>query len=112
MMQYPLKKGKKMRVKPIGFSVLVKPDDVDEYSDAGVFLGSNKKEEAVVVEGTVLAVAEGAWSDKPEGSYPKVGDRVVFAKYAGAEVTIDREKGTKAKLMVDEEIKAIIVEDN
>lgn len=100
-----------MRIKPIGFSVIVKPDEVDEYSDGGIYTGTSAKEEAVVVEGVLLAKAEGAWSDKPEGSYPQVGDRVFYAKYAGTEVVINAETGEKARLMVDEEIKAIVTED-
>lgn len=97
-----------MRIKPIGFSVVVKPDEVDELSDGGIYLGDTNREKTVVVEGTLIAVADGAWSDKPEGSYPKVGNRVIFKKYAGAEVTFDKETGEKARLMVDEEITAIV----
>ena len=97
-----------MRIRPIGFSVIVKPDDVEEATDWGFSLNPNDREKAVITEGTVLAIAEGAWSDKPEGSYPKVGDRVVIAKYAGSDVIIDKETGETAKLLVDEDLKAII----
>lgn len=99
-----------MRVKPIGFSVVVKPDEVEEVSAGGIILNPNDREKLVIVEGTVLAIAEGAWSDKPEGSYPKEGDKVVFAKYAGSEIIIDKTTDEKARLMIDEDIKAIIVE--
>lgn len=99
------------RIKPIGFSILVKPDDVEEISDGGIYLGDVSKEQTVITEGTLLAIAEGAWSDKPDGSYPKVGDKVIFAKYAGSEVTINKDTGEKARLMVDEEVKAVVVGD-
>lgn len=101
-----------MKVKPIGFSVLVKPDDVEELSKGGIILRPDDREKLVITTGIILAIAEGAWSDKPEGSYPQVGDKVVFAKYAGSEIVIDEETGTKARLMVDEDIKAIIQEES
>lgn len=100
-----------MRIKPIGFSIVVKPDDVEETTDWGFHLNPDDREKTVITEGVVLAIAEGAWSDKPEGSYPVVGDKVVFAKYAGSEIILDKETGEKARLMIDEDIKAIIVGD-
>ena len=105
-----------LRIKPIGFSILVQPDDVEDtvkLADGVDFLLSpDDREKTVITEGTILAIADGAWSDKPEGSYPKVGDRVIFAKYAGSEVTINKEAGLKARLMIDEDIKAVILEEN
>jgi chaperonin GroES len=98
----------KMRIRPIGFSVLVRPDEVEEVSKGGIILNPNDREQAVITEGVILAVAEGAWSDKPGGSYPKEGNRVIFAKYAGSDVLINESTGEKAKLLVDEDIKAII----
>lgn len=99
-----------MRIKPIGFSIVVKPDDVEETSKGGIILNPDKREQQIITEGVVLAIAEGAWSDKPEGSYPKVGDRVVFAKHAGSDIIIDKETDEKARLMIDEDVKAIIEE--
>lgn len=96
-----------MNIKPIGFSVLIKPDAVEEVSQGGIILNPGKREEAVVVKGTLVAKGGGAWSDKPADSYPEVGDRVVYAKYAGTEIE-DPESGEKYRLIVDEDIKAIV----
>ena len=98
-------------IKPIGFYVLVKPDDVKESTDWGFQLNPDQREKVVITEGTIVSLAEGAWTDKPEGSYPKVGDRVIFAKYAGNEIT-DEDTGQEYRLMLDEDIRAIIVEDS
>lgn len=99
-----------MRIKPIGFHVMVLPDEVEEVSKGGIILRPDDREKVVITQGEVVAVAEGAWSDKPEGSYPKVGNRVVFAKYAGSPIT-DEDTGKEYRLMIDEDIKAIIVEE-
>ena len=97
-----------IRVKPIGYSILVMPDDVKEQTDWGFELSPDDRDKAVITEGTVLAIGDGAWSDKPKGSYPKVGDRIIFAKYAGSDVVINEETGEKARLMIDEDAKGII----
>lgn len=99
-----------MNIKPIGFHVLVLPDPVEETSKGGIILRPDDREKTVITRGTVIDIAEGAWSDKPEGSYPKVGDRVIFAKYAGSTIT-DEESGKEYRLMIDEDIKAIVTEE-
>lgn len=99
-----------MKIKPIGFHVLVLPDAVEEMSKGGILLRPDDREKTVITKGVVVDVAEGAWSDKPEGSYPKIGDRVIFAKHAGSVIT-DEESGKEYKLMIDEDIKAIITEE-
>jgi len=97
-------------IKPIGFHVLILPDPVEEVSKGGIILNPDNREKEVIVKGTVVKVAEGAWSDKPEGSYPKEGDRVIFAKYAGSKIT-DEDTEVEYRLMIDEDIKAILVEE-
>jgi len=99
-----------MKIKPIGFHVLVLPDDVEEVSKGGIILRPDDREKVVITKGTVIDKAEGSWSDKPLGSYPQVGDRVIFAKYAGSAIT-DDESGKEYRLMIDEDIKAIITEE-
>ena len=98
-------------IKPIGYYVMVKPDPVEEVSKGGIILNPDDREKVVITKGNVVSIAEGAWTDKPEGSYPKVGDRVIFAKYAGNEIT-DEDTGQEYRLMLDEDIRAIIVEDS
>lgn len=96
-----------MKIRPIGFYVMVLPDPVEEVSKGGIILPADEREKTVITQGKVVAIAEGAWSDKPEGSYPKVGDKVVFAKYAGNTIT-DPDDGKEYRLMLDEDIRAIL----
>jgi len=98
-----------MKIKPIGFSVLVKPDPVEEVSKGGIILNTDQRDEAVIIKGTLIAKGKGAWSDKPEDSYPDVGDKVIYAKYAGTEIK-DPDDGEKYRLIIDEDIKAIVGE--
>lgn len=97
-----------MKIKPIGFYVLVLPDPVEEVSKGGIILQPDDREKVVITQGTVVEIAEGAWSDKPEGSYPRVGDRVIFAKYAGNTITDPEDDDKEYRLMLDEDIRAIL----
>lgn len=79
-----------LRIK--GYRVLVEADKVEEMSDGGIVLTSNttqkKLEQHGKYVGTVLQIGDMAWTDKlVDGKSCKpwcnVGDRVVYARYAG-----------------------------
>ncbi len=70
---------------PRGPRVLVKPDAVDEKSSGGIVQFTEQqrvREEMGQIEGTVAAIGDAAWHDKPS-PWAAVGDRIVFAKFAG-----------------------------
>lgn len=77
-----------MNFKPLGERVLVKRDEVQETSAGGLLLTSSAKEKPQA--GIIVAVGEGRYAD--DGKLipvpVAVGDRVAFAKYAGAEINI------------------------
>ncbi|MDR5683248.1 MAG: co-chaperone GroES [Armatimonadota bacterium] len=80
-----------MRLKPLGDRVVVKPLEEEERTKGGIVLPDTAKEKPQ--HGEVLAVGPGAL-DEDGKRLPmdvKVGDRVLFAKYAGTEVKIDDE---------------------
>lgn len=82
----------KPNLKPLADRLLVKPIEQEERTASGIILPETAKEKPQ--EGEVLAVGPGARKD--DGSRiemeVKVGDRVLFAKYAGTEIKIEGEK--------------------
>ena len=74
-------------IHPIGDRVLICPEEVEEVSRGGIVIHSAsqaEKEQMAQVFGLVVEIAPEAWSEYNIGSKPiKVGDRVIFGKYAG-----------------------------
>lgn len=69
---------------PTGHRILVLPDSAEAKTAGGILLPEETKEreEMAQIFGQVIAVGPGAWADQHPPA-PKVGDRVMFAKYAG-----------------------------
>lgn len=80
-----------MNVRPLFDRILVKRNDEPTRSKGGLFLPETAKEKPV--EGTILAVGNGrvAEDGKITPLTVKVGDRVVFGKYAGTEIKVEGE---------------------
>ncbi|MCL1975054.1 MAG: co-chaperone GroES [Firmicutes bacterium] len=75
-----------MNIKPLGDRVLIKQIDSEEITKGGIVLPDTAKEKPQ--EGEVLAIGPGKLLDNGERApmEVKVGDRVLFAKYAGSEI--------------------------
>jgi len=81
-----------MNVRPLHDRLLVQRNDSATQTKGGLFLPETAKEKPV--EGTVLAVGDGRLTDDGK-SLPlqvKVGDRIIFGKYAGTEIKLDGEE--------------------
>ena len=79
-----------MNVKPLGDRVVIKNVEVEETTKSGILLTGTAKEKPVMAE--VLAVGPGGLVDGKEVTMAvKVGDKVIYSKYAGTEVKIDGE---------------------
>ena len=76
-----------MNVKPLSDRVLIQPTAAEEVTASGIIIPDSAKEKPL--RGTVLAVGPG---NKDEEMQLKVGDVVLYGKYAGTEVEIDHEK--------------------
>ena len=74
-----------VRFKPLGDRVVIKPSDEEEVTKGGLILPDTAKEKPQ--EGEVLAVGPGRLDDsgKRVSMEVKVGDMVVYSKYAGTE---------------------------
>jgi chaperonin GroES len=78
-----------MNLKPLGDRVVVKPSDKEERTKSGILLPDTAKEKPQ--EGTVEAVGTGRILDSGT-KVPmelKVGDKILYAKYAGNEFKVD-----------------------
>ena len=80
-----------MNLKPLGDRVVIKQDEAEETTAGGLLLAREAKEKPQT--GTVLAVGEGKLDkDGNRVAVPvKVGDKVLYGKYGGAEVNVDGE---------------------
>ena len=70
---------------PLGHRVLVKADIVEEKSTGGIYIPQQTRdqEQGGVDKGVVVAIGETAWQDLGGKPWCKVGDKVVWARYAG-----------------------------
>ena len=81
-----------MTLKPLGDRVIVKRDEVEDNTASGLYLSRESKEKPQT--GVVVAVGEGK-RDKDGALIPmpvKVGDKVLYGKFGGTEVTVDEEE--------------------
>ncbi len=90
----------KNTIKPLADRVLVKPLEAETTTASGLIIPDSAKEKQQ--EGTVIAVGNGT---KDEPMTVKVGDTVLFGKYAGSELVLD---GTEYLIMRESDILAII----
>jgi chaperonin GroES len=74
-------------LKPLGDRVVLQVEEAAEQSVGGILLASNAQEKSVV--GSVVAVSAESIGELTAPTAVKVGDKVMFDKYAGAEVTVD-----------------------
>ena len=77
-----------MKIKPLGDRVVIKNVEIEETTKSGILLTGAAKEKPQMAE--VLAVGPGGLVDGKEVTMNvKVGDKVIYSKYAGTEVKID-----------------------
>ncbi len=94
-----------MKVVPLGEKVVVRRLEAEETTGGGIVLPDAAQEKPK--EGRVLSVGDGKLLDDGTRTAPAVqeGDRVLFAAYAGTEVTVDDEE---LLIMNADEILAVI----
>lgn len=81
-----------MNIKPLGERVVIKVVESEVTTKSGIVLPETAKEKPQM--GEVLAVGTGKLLDNGQriALEVKVGDKVLFAKYAGTEVKLDGEE--------------------
>ena len=90
----------KINIKPLADRVLIEPLQAETKTASGIIIPDNAKEKPQ--KGTVVAVGPGT---KDEKVTVKVGDTVLYGKYAGTELKFD---GTDYLMMRESDIMAIV----
>lgn len=94
-----------MNIKPLGDKVVVKPLAQEEKTKSGIVLPDTAKEKPQ--QGEIIAVGSGRILENGQ-KVPlevKVGDKVIYSKYAGTEIKIDDEE---VLILSERDIHAII----
>ena len=74
----------KVNFKPLADKVLVEPEAAEEKTASGIIIPDTAKEKPQ--KGKIIAVGDGTTDHKMN---VKVGDRVLYGKYSGTELTIE-----------------------
>ena len=94
-----------MKIKPLADRVVIKPSEAEERTKGGIILPDTAKEKPVV--GEIVAVGPGKVTEdgKKVPMEVKVGDKVLYGKYSGTEVTIE---GDQYLIMREADVFAIV----
>ena len=93
-----------MTLKPLFDRVVIRNIETEEVTKGGILLTSAAQEKPQMAE--VLAVGPGGMVDGKEiGMVVKVGDKVVYSKYAGTEVKLD---GQEVIIVKQSDILAVV----
>ncbi len=93
-----------MNIKPLGDRVVIKKLEAEEKTKSGIVLPTQAKEQPQIAE--VVAVGPGGIVDGKEVKMEvKVGDRVIFSKYAGTEIKYE---GVEYTILEQRNILAIV----
>ena len=93
------------KLRPLGDRVVIKPTEREEMTKSGIVLPDTAKEKPQ--EGSILAVGPGRILDdgKREAMDVKVGNKVLYGKYAGTEFKVD---GDELLIVSQKDILAIV----
>jgi chaperonin GroES len=93
------------KLRPLGDRVVIKPTPREEMTKSGIVLPDTAKEKPQ--EGEVLAIGPGAFDNegKRQPIDVKVGQKVLYAKYAGTEFKVE---GDELLIVSQKDILAIV----
>jgi chaperonin GroES len=98
-------------IRPVEYKILIEVDQTETVTAGGIILPETTREKQQIAQeqGRIIAMGEKAcsepeiWGSRP----PKVGDKVIFSKYAGATL---QKLGKKYRLIQDKDLGAVIEE--
>lgn len=95
-----------MNVKPLDDRIVVEPIEAESKTSSGLYLPESSKERPI--QGTVIAIGPGKRLDNGQRAQMsvKVGDRVVYSKYAGSEIEL---KGDKRLILRESELLGVFI---
>lgn len=86
-----------MNLRPLGDRIIIKKVEAEEKTKSGIVLPSTAKEQPSMAE--IVAIGDEILNDEKKKEQVKVGDKVIFSKYAGTEVKVDGVELTILKMM-------------
>ena len=94
------------KLKPLGDRLVVEPIEQEDTTSGGILLPETAKEKPQ--EGRVIAASPGKLDDsgKRVKMEVKVGDRILYAKYAGTEIKLEENK--KVLILRESDILALV----
>lgn len=94
-----------MKLTPLHDRIIVKPAPAEETTKSGIIIPDTAKEKPL--QGEIIACGQGRIDDNGKiiAMQLKVGDNVLYGKYAGTEITID---GEELLMMKETDVFAII----
>jgi chaperonin GroES len=94
-----------MKIQPLADRIMVKVLEAKEKTKGGIYLPDTAKEKPQEAE--VISVGKGKVSDEGKVIPPEVkaGDKILFGKYSGTEITMD---GVEYLILKEEDILAIV----
>ena len=97
-------------LQPCEYKILIEPEEVEQKSAGGIVLAiaTTEKEKMAQVRGRLIAVGGNAFEDWKE-PIPRVGDHVMFAKYAG--LVIKAKDGREMRVCNDKDITTIVTKE-
>ena len=84
-----------MKLRPLDDKIVIKKIEKEETTASGIVLPSSAKEESNIAE--VMAIGNKLETNEDMKGLVKVGDKVIFSKYAGNDIELDDEKYTVIK---------------
>ncbi len=98
-------------IRPSGFNLLIGlPPKAHTVGSIIIPDNISDRERLSQIEGRLVAMSPACFdfAHFPEGSKPKIGDRVMFAKYGG--VVVQRPDGNEYRLITDKDLTAVVEE--
>ena len=94
-----------MAVKPLEDRILIKPEEPEEKTEAGIFLPESAKEKPL--RGKIVAVGPGKMLENGKRAKMSVkkNDIVIYGKYAGTEIEI---KGTPHMILRESDLLGVV----
>ena len=94
-----------MNVKPLSDRIIIRPLDAEEKTAGGIIIPDNAKEKPQ--KGEVIAIGTGKIADSGQKIEMtlKAGDKILYGKYSGTEVSIE---GTDFLIMRESDVLAVL----